>query len=429
MTPNPEAALRHGGWPAEDDDAQEARPCAAEPGSAEAPADAIAPAPGTPAPGARSPLDGIRVLDFGMFAAGPYAAMLLADLGASVTKVEPLEGDTMRPAAPRFLGLHRGKRGLALDLKSPHAAAIVDRLVEGADVLIHNLRPGVAERLGVGSERLRAINGRLVYCHSTAYGTTGPLAQLGGFDQMLQALCGLEVAQGGPGGSPAQVAGGPLDYANGLLSAAAILMALFERARSGEGQSVECPQLGAALFATPEMSLTELPGAPALLLDRERTGYATTHRLYPTADERWIFVCCPDEDARQRFAALLGGAEDAKALEARFRAAPAEEWQRRLEAAGLPSEIAGPAIGAATLDWPPLVETGRIVATHHARYGWMRQPGEFVRFSRARCSYPRATPMLGEHTREILDELGFTPAECSAFHAERVVAWPDGEDG
>src|SRR5262249_54939057 len=157
-------------------------------------------------------------------------------------------------------------------------------------------------------------------------------------DQMLQALCGLEVAQGGAGGEPTQIAGGPLDYANALLSAAAILMALVERGRSGVGQSIESPQLAAALFATPEMSLTELQGAPALELDRGRTGYHPTHRLYRTADQRWIFVCCPDEDARRRFAEALGTGEDQAALEARFGTAPAEEWQRTLAAAGIPSE-------------------------------------------------------------------------------------------
>src|SRR5581483_6117572 len=172
FTPNPEAALRHSGWPT----AEELAASPAVAGSAASassgrrdrrePRAALAQgeADGASAP----PLAGIRVLDFGMFAAGPYAAMLLADLGADVVKVEPLEGDTMRPATRNFLGLHRGKRGLALDLKAPGARAVVERIVPGTDVVIHNLRPGVAERLGIGWERLSAIEPALVYCHNTA---------------------------------------------------------------------------------------------------------------------------------------------------------------------------------------------------------------------------------------------------------------------
>jgi crotonobetainyl-CoA:carnitine CoA-transferase CaiB-like acyl-CoA transferase len=418
MTANPEAALRHSGWPT----GEEAGIAAGERATASVTETAAASLAGASTRGPRrdaAPLAGLRVLDFGMFAAGPFAATLLADLGADVIKIEPLAGDTMRPAERNFLGLHRGKRGLALDLKAAAAQAVVDRLVRGADVVVHNLRPGVAERLGIGYDRLAAIAPGLVYCHSTAYGSRGPYASRPGFDQMYQAFCGMEAMQGGSGRPPRQIAGAPLDYANAFLSAAAVLMALRRRAETGFGERIECPQLAAGLLATSDVFAADggISGRPPL--DDAGNGNADTHRLYRCADG-WIFVCCPDEAARGAFAALAG-----TTAEALFSALTTADAIARLAAAGIPAELVRPFAGDALLDDPVLAASGRVVATEHARLGRVRQLGGFVRFSGVPAVATRAVPLVGADTEAILTEIGFSAAEIAALADARVVAWPD----
>src|SRR5688572_16988632 len=140
------------------------------------------------------PLEGVQVIDLTSYIAGSYGAMMLADLGASVVKVEAPEGDSFREL-PGFFGWNRGKRSIALNLKRPEGREIVHRLVAGADVLMENMRPGVAERLGVGEADLRAMNPRLIYCAVTAFGSTGPYADRPGFDPLLQAMAGQMTIQ------------------------------------------------------------------------------------------------------------------------------------------------------------------------------------------------------------------------------------------
>ncbi len=194
---------------------------------------------------AAPPLAGIRVVDLTSYIAGSYAGMMLADLGAAVVKVESPAGDSFREL-PGFFGWNRGKRSIAVDLKAPDGRAIVERLVAEGDVAMENMRPGVAERLGMGSERLQALNPRLVYCSVTAFGSTGPYVDRPGFDPLLQALSGTMVLQGF-GGPPRYVRIAITDYYAAALAAQAILAALFVRERTGEGQKVETSLLHAAL--------------------------------------------------------------------------------------------------------------------------------------------------------------------------------------
>jgi CoA:oxalate CoA-transferase len=141
------------------------------------------------------PLDGVRVIDVTSYIAGSYAATMLADLGADVVKVESLEGDSFREL-PGFFAWNRGKRSIALNLKTPDGRAVVERLARDADVVMENMRPGVADRLGVGEATLRAINPRLIYCSTTAFGSTGPYVDRPGFDPLLQGLAGIMALQG-----------------------------------------------------------------------------------------------------------------------------------------------------------------------------------------------------------------------------------------
>ena len=203
---------------------------------------------------AAGPLTGVTVLDLCSYLAGPYGCTLLADLGATVIKIEAPQGDMLRqfPSSLAgesrfFLGTNRGKRALALDLKQPEGLAILHRMVETADVLVENFRPSVPARLGIDYPRLKAINPRLVYCGLTGYGDSGPLREKGGFDQVLQCLSGMAVFQGGGPDKPQLVLGSVLDYFTGALLAYGVAAALFQRERSGVGQYLSLSLLRSAL--------------------------------------------------------------------------------------------------------------------------------------------------------------------------------------
>ncbi len=204
--------------------------------------------------GPAGPLSGVRVLDLSAYIAGPYGCTLLADQGADVIKVEPPGGDNLRQYPSTlssenraFLGVNRSKQGVVLDLKNPESLEVLLRLVEVADVLVHNFRPGVPERLGFDYERLSRLNPRLIYCAVTGYGETGPLKDKAGYDQVLQAMSGMCVLQGKPDGAPEIVHGSMVDYYAAALVAAGVASALFERERSGQGQFVGVSLLRSAL--------------------------------------------------------------------------------------------------------------------------------------------------------------------------------------
>ncbi|MEG1771505.1 MAG: CoA transferase, partial [Comamonas sp.] len=205
-------------------------------------------------PGPRGPLSGIRVLDLSAYIAGPYGCSLLADQGAEVIKIEPPTGDNLRKypstleaESRAFVGVNRSKWGMVLDLKQSEELATLLRLVRDADVLVHNFRPGVPERLGIAFEQLTQINPRLVYCSVTGYGASGPLRTKAGYDQVLQTMTGMCAMQAKEGGPPEILYGSVVDYYASALVAAGVSSALYERAQSGLGQHVGVSLLRAAL--------------------------------------------------------------------------------------------------------------------------------------------------------------------------------------
>ncbi len=200
------------------------------------------------------PLSGLRVLDLSAYIAGPYGCALLADQGAEVIKIEPPAGDNLRKypstlanESRAFLGVNRSKLGVMLDLKQPADFTVLLDLVRTADVLVHNFRPSVAPRLGIGYEQLQAINPRLIYCAVSGYGETGPLQEKAGYDQVLQTMTGMAAEQGKRGGPPEIIYGSVVDYYAAALVAAAVASALYEREKSGIGQFVGVSLLRAAL--------------------------------------------------------------------------------------------------------------------------------------------------------------------------------------
>lgn len=388
--------------------------------------------------GGSGPLAGIRILDLGNYLAGPFGPMLLADLGADVIKIEATTGDQMRFVDRVFAGCQRGKRDIALDFKKPEAAEVFAKLAATADVVHHNFRPGVADRLGFGYDDVRQIREDAVYCETPAYGSTGPRATWGGFDQLFQALCGFEVSGGGKGNPPMWHRTGFLDYTAAMLSASAILFALHHRNRTGEGQRAEVSILSGGIFARSELCFA--PDGTKIdrpELDGDQTGYGPLYRLYPCS-EGWLALAAHTEaswEALRRveaFAALPA----VYAVEARIDEGVAKllgdtlatrsagEWQTDFDAAGVPCEVVREAQEEPFLTDPEHLRTGLVATYPHPEWGEVQQVGVLVRCSDAPSRPHRASPLIGEHSQEILDELGYAEAERAALAGRGVTTWP-----
>ena len=237
-------------------------------------------------------LEGIKILDLGNFLAGPFGPMLLGDLGATVYKLESPQGDQMRPVTQPFNGCQRGKLDVVADLKQPEGLEIAHRLMREVDVVHHNMRPGVAERLGVDYVTAKRLNPTVIYCHTTMWGNDGPRATWPGFDQLAQSSCGLEQELGGEGNGPNWYRFGMCDQACAVQSALAVLMALYWRERTGEGQLVDTSivnggvHLNTDAWIGPDGSWSERPRT-----DSRQTGFGPLYRLYQTSDG-WIAVAC-----------------------------------------------------------------------------------------------------------------------------------------
>src|SRR5690348_15480547 len=231
-------------------------------------------------------LEGVVLIDFGQYLAGPFGPMVIGDLGADVIKVEPVTGDGMRPVGAPFFGCQRGKRDIALDLKNDRGREIALQLVEKADIVHHNMTAGVATRLGIDYDACKRVNPDVVYCNTWAYGLEGPLARFGGLDPLYQAACGLEY-DAGPveaGNTPLYYRFGMTDTANAMLSVVGCLAALYHQRRTGEGQELWTSLLdGAAVFASDALLVD---GAPLERprLDKEQRGIDPLYRLYETQD-------------------------------------------------------------------------------------------------------------------------------------------------
>jgi len=406
------------------------------------PADAVAKPSGF---GDAQLLEGVRVLDFSAFVAGPLAAQVLADMGAEVIKVEPLEGEAMRAAAYAVAACQRGKRSLAMDLRSPDSRPVVERLVRWADVVLHNFRIGVAERLGIDEATVVKLNPRVVYCHASAFGTRGPRSTFPGNDALMQAVTGLERAVGGAGNFPIAPTWIPIDMAGGWVAATGILAGLYAQRTSGVAQQVTTSLLGAGMLLQSGVYQRDgrTIGGPAL--DADQTGYGPGYRLYRGGDDQWFALVVPDAMSWERlrmvlgtdeleaaYVPLRGGPDDAAArraegvLEKVFSSAPAATWTERLRHNGLLAELIEPMerdrFRQGVLDDPLNRQLGRVVEYETADWGHFEQVGSLVRCGPDLRHGPRGMlPGVGEHTTAVLSELGFASDEIDALLAAKVV--------
>jgi crotonobetainyl-CoA:carnitine CoA-transferase CaiB-like acyl-CoA transferase len=397
-------------------------------------------------------LAGLRVVDFSAFVAGPLAAQVLADLGADVVKVEPPEGEVMRAAAYAVAACQRGKRSLALNIGAPEAKPVVQRLLAGADVVLHNFRVGVAERLGIAEADLARVNPGAVYCHASAFGPTGPRARYPGNDALMQAVTGFERAVGGAGNEPIAATWIPIDMAGGWVAAAGMAAGLLAQARSGTGQSVSTSLLGSGILLHSEVFQRdgELVRGPEL--DGDQTGYGPGYRLYRGAGDTWFALVVPDPQAWARLAShpalaglaqeytpLRGNRQDDAArtaerhLAQRFAERPAPDWVRELRALDLLVEPVEPrtrdGFRSAVLDDPLNRELGRAIAYRTPDWGHFEQLGPLLRYGPDAGEGPRRIlPGIGEHTVEVLTELGFAADEIDALLTAKIARQLDDQE-
>jgi formyl-CoA transferase/CoA:oxalate CoA-transferase len=376
------------------------------------------------------PLDGIRVVDLTSYIAGSYSAMMLADLGAEVIKVESLAGDSFREL-PGFFGWNRGKRSVTVDLKAPEGREIVERLAARADVVMENMRPGVADRLGVGWEPLSRLNPRLVYCSVTAFGSTGPYAQRPGFDPLLQAMSGVMALQGF-GGPPAYIRIAITDYYAAALGAQAVLAALFVRERTGRGQRVETSLLHAAL-ALQSGNFVDYPGKQHVFRDNP------TYRLYRAGDGQWFFLACGNQTFWVKLCTALGMddlAHDPRfaswvlrldnreallpILEARFVTEPRDHWLDLLARHDIPAAPVQSLMDF--MDHPAVRHHDMVHEYQHPDVGPLRLMGQPLVLHATPARDPGPPPALGEHTEAVLRELGYDDAAIAGLEAGRIVS-------
>ncbi len=391
-------------------------------------------------------LEGVTLIDFGQYLAGPFGPMIIGDLGADVIKVEPLTGDGMRFVNQPFIGCQRGKRDIALDIKHERGKEIAMKLIEKADIVHHNMTVGTAARLGIAYEDAKLVNPDIVYCNTYAYGLEGPLAKFGGLDPLFQASAGLEYESGpvDEGNPPMYYRFGMCDTANAMLSVIGCLAALYHQRKTGEGQELWTSLLdGGALFAS-DVFLVDGATHPYPKLDKHQTGLGACYRLYETGDgwlqlaavteAQWRGLCdalhMPELADDPRFADVparnINRAELEALLGERFKDKTAITWMRLLTDAGVPSELPVDTKGGDLAFFDADNERLGLVAEYeHPILGTMRQFGSLIDFSETPSRARSAPPMVGEHTQEILEWLGYSADEMDALKRDRAVYWPD----
>ena len=389
-------------------------------------------------------LDGVRVLDLSRVIAGPYCATLLGDLGADVIKLErPGRGDDLRSwrgsgMSAAFAAINRNKRGIAVELQHPEGARLAFALAQRADVIVENFLPGVAERLGLGYAAVRAVNPSVVYASVTGFGQTGPYAKRPGYNTIAQGMSGLMGLTGMPGHPPTKVGGSVSDLAAALCAFGTVSAALVHRFRTGVGQYLDVNLVASTLTLLPDPVAHYFDSGMRPRRVGNRNANLTPAEAYPTKDGM-IQVVMMNPDQYDRFCRALGdetlatdprfATNDARLanydefrgrVERTLASATTADWQERFEQAQI---AAGPVYEFdEVFSDPQIKHLGLVAEVEQPGYGTARMLGFPVRASATPATIRRPAPLLGEHTAEVLAEIGVAPDEIDRLVATGAIA-------
>ena len=398
----------------------------------------------------QGPIAGMRVIELAHIMAGPACGLMLADMGADVIKVEKPAGDDTRRFLPpaikgesaAFMMMNRNKRGMVLDLRNPDAKAVLLRLVATADVLIENYRAGTMAGLGLGYETLREENPGLIYCELSGFGRTGPYAERGGFDLIAQGMSGLMSITGeGPGGPPVKVGAPVTDITAGILGAMGVVAAYAHKLKTGIGQRVDTSLFEAGIVHTYWQS------AIAFATGHSPGPLGSAHPLnapYQSFQTRdgWLNVGAANQTNWERLVAILAAPElladpRFKSNAERMRNLPAlvdllaphflekgtAEWLELMQREGLP---AGPVLSVGEMHADPqTLARDMVVEVEHPLAGPVKAIGHPVKYSETPGGARRPAPLLGQHTREVLSEVGYTVEEIDRLISVGAAAAAD----
>jgi len=391
-------------------------------------------------------LDGIKVLDLSRALAGPYCTMMLADMGAEVIKVEmPGTGDDSRAWGPPFvegesayfMSINRNKKSITLDMKGDKAIEIIMKLIKGSDVLVENFRPGAMERLGLAYQQVKAMNPRLVYCSISGFGQNGPYRMLPGFDQVLQGMGGLMSITGEPDGPPVKVGVPIADITAGMFAAYGIAIALFTREKTGSGQMVDISLLDSqvalltyragSFFASGEIPKRIGSGHPVIVPYQAFKARDAYINIAVGNDQLWGKFCkavglegiVNDPRFATNAKRVQNRDEVVKAVGDLIATKNGEEWLKILTDAGIPC---GPIY---TVDKifsdPQVIHRQMVTELRHPKAGTIKVTGNPVKLSDTPGEPSVAPPLLGQHTQEVLEGLGYSAKEIEELKQAKLI--------
>ncbi|KKM04485.1 hypothetical protein LCGC14_1763750 [marine sediment metagenome] len=391
-------------------------------------------------------LEGIKVLDLTRALAGPYCTMMLADMGAEVIKLEmPGKGDDSRSYGPPFvkgesayfMSVNRNKKSLTLNMKSERSTEIIHRLIKQSDVLVENFRPGVMKRLGLGFQRVKEMNSQIIYCSISGFGQDGPYRMLPGYDQVAQGMGGIMSITGEPGGPPLKVGVAIADITVGMFAAYGILAALYNREKRGRGQMIDVSLLDSqvalltyqagAYFASGEIPQPVGSGHPLIVPYQAFKAKDVYFNIAAGNDKLWKILCkaiglekaIDDPKFATNAKRVENREEIVKVISDIIITKNGEEWLKILTDAGVPC---GPiyTIDKVFTD-PQVLHRQMLKKLDHPKGGKVMVTGVPIKLSDTPGEVETAPPILGQHTQEILTELGFSDQDIKKFRQEKVI--------